>query len=380
MALSFVNVATNNNTSGSTSTIACNVPASTADGDQMLLVVCHSVNRTISSGLEAWALVVEQGGTDGVHVYKRTAASEPASYTVTFSAGTQSSIGIISWNSTTAEDIVVDVVSTVQSNGDSTTVQWPAVVTTRSNAQVHFFMVGDFGLSDVVPDGGETQRWDITGTGHHNFMMSAAQASAGSSGTHTATVTGVGAANRTITLAIAEDTPSGPDGAPTDLTATAFDDDRIDLEWTDNASNEDGYSIERSPNGTDSWAEIDTVAANETTYSDTGLTEYTNYWYRVRAFTTGPTYSDYSNTANAKTLLAAPSGLTATAISDVQIDLEWTINSAVPPDFTAIERSPNGSTGWTEIATVAHPAAAYSNSQLNPQTTYWYRVRSARTP
>lgn len=204
MSLSFVNVATQNQTSGSVTTITCNVPTGTVDGDQMLLSVCHSVNRTISSGLSAWDLVREQAGTDGIHIYKRTASSEPASYTVTFSAGTQSSIGIIAWHSSTATDIVVDIDSAPQSNGTNTNIVWPSVDTTRPDSIVHFFGVFDFGSGNVTPDGACDERWDISATGHQNYLMTDAVAGTGATGTRTATI-GIGAASRTITIAIAED-------------------------------------------------------------------------------------------------------------------------------------------------------------------------------
>lgn len=72
--------------------------------------------------------------------------------------------------------------------------------------------------------------------------------------------------------------------APTNLTATAVSTSQIDLAWTDNSSIEDGFSIERSPNGVTGWTEIATVGANITVYSDTGLASSTTYFYRVRAF------------------------------------------------------------------------------------------------
>ena len=58
---------------------------------------------------------------------------------------------------------------------------------------------------------------------------------------------------------------------------------QINLSWTDNASNETGFRIERSSDGT-SFTEISTVGSNVTTYADTGLSASTQYWYRVRAY------------------------------------------------------------------------------------------------
>jgi galactose oxidase-like protein/fibronectin type III domain protein/glyoxal oxidase-like protein len=87
--------------------------------------------------------------------------------------------------------------------------------------------------------------------------------------------------------------------APTNLTASTVSATRIDLKWTDTSNNEDGFKIERSPDGI-VFTEIAAVGANATTYSNTGLTCNTFYQYRVRAYNaTGN--SAYSNTAKKKT-------------------------------------------------------------------------------
>jgi hypothetical protein len=95
-----------------------------------------------------------------------------------------------------------------------------------------------------------------------------------------------------------------PPAAPTSLVATAATDTQINLTWTDNANNESGFEIERSPDGS-TWALRATVGANTTSYSDTGLTPNTIYYYRVRAYNANG-YSAYSNTASATTLPTAP--------------------------------------------------------------------------
>ena len=87
--------------------------------------------------------------------------------------------------------------------------------------------------------------------------------------------------------------------APTNLTAKAASSSRIDLAWTDNASNEIGFSIEQSMNGT-SFSQIGQVGANVRTYSATGLSASTTYSHRVRAYN-GAESSAYSNTARART-------------------------------------------------------------------------------
>ncbi len=163
--------------------------------------------------------------------------------------------------------------------------------------------------------------------------------------------------------------------APTNLTATAVSSTQINLAWTDNASNETGFAIERSPDGT-TFAPLATVAANVTTYQNTGLTASTTYHYRVRATNAaGP--SAWSNVANAQTtgtVPAAPTSLTATAVSSTQINLAWTDNASNETGF-AIERSPDGTT-FAPLATVAANVTTYQNTGLTASTTYHYRVRA----
>lgn len=80
------------------------------------------------------------------------------------------------------------------------------------------------------------------------------------------------------------------------LTATVISASQIDLSWT-NVSNEDaspGYTLEWSPNGSTGWTGLGApLAANTTTYSHTGLTASTHYYYRVKAEGSGR-YSDSS--------------------------------------------------------------------------------------
>ena len=92
-----------------------------------------------------------------------------------------------------------------------------------------------------------------------------------------------------------------PPAAPTALAAAAVSTSQINLSWTDNATTEDGFRIERCAGaGCTGFAEIATVGANVVSYQNTGLTASTSYSYRVRAYNVGGT-SPYSNTATATT-------------------------------------------------------------------------------
>jgi hypothetical protein len=87
---------------------------------------------------------------------------------------------------------------------------------------------------------------------------------------------------------------------PTGLTATALSSTKIKLQWTDNSKAENGYKVERKTGETGTFAQIQTTAANATSYEDTGLSATTNYYYRVRASQTSGD-SGYSSEANATT-------------------------------------------------------------------------------
>jgi hypothetical protein len=99
----------------------------------------------------------------------------------------------------------------------------------------------------------------------------------------------------TITVQAATSIPA----APSALTATAVSPSQINLAWSDNSNNEDGFKIERSGNGS-GWTQIATVGPNVRTYSSTGLVATKTYSYRVRAYNVLGN-SAYSNSASAKT-------------------------------------------------------------------------------
>ena len=173
-------------------------------------------------------------------------------------------------------------------------------------------------------------------------------------------------------------TPPAPPAAPSGLAAGAVSSSQIDLSWTDNSGNEDGFRIERATGG-GAFAEIATVGANVTSYASTGLAASTAYSYRVRAFNSGGN-SAYSNIATATTSAgggtppAAPSGLSAAAASSNQINLAWTDNASTESGFR-IERSTDGA-NFTEIATVGANTTSHPNTGLAAGTTYHYRVRA----
>jgi hypothetical protein len=107
----------------------------------------------------------------------------------------------------------------------------------------------------------------------------------------------------TIGVPFAASVPS----APTNPAATAVSASQIDVSW-DDVSDETGYRVERSPNGTSGWVDVSgNLAAGTTSYQDTGLTASTQYFYRVIAFN-GVGDSTPSSVVSATTQAAPATG------------------------------------------------------------------------
>lgn len=130
---------------------------------------------------------------------------------------------------------------------------------------------------------------------------------------------------------IVSQTPGGgsqdPINAPSNLAITGFTTTSLTIGWTDNSTNETGFRIERSQSGI-YWTEVAQLSANTTTYTDTGLSSMSTYYYRVRA-TDGQINSGYSNTASATTLpdntppTAEARHLLVSPVGTTSINLRW---------------------------------------------------------
>ncbi len=169
--------------------------------------------------------------------------------------------------------------------------------------------------------------------------------------------------------------------APSGLAANPVSSSQMIVSWTDNATNEDGFKIERCEGvGCTSFAQIGTAGANAASYTSSGLKADTSYTYRVRAYNASGN-SAYSNAASGATLTApvppsAPTNLTAAAVSRSQINLAWTDN-ATNEDGFAIERCTGAvCTKFAQIATVGANVKTFSNTNLRKGTTYTYRIRA----
>jgi Fibronectin type III domain len=166
-------------------------------------------------------------------------------------------------------------------------------------------------------------------------------------------------------------TTGSDQGAPSTVAAIPTSSTMIRLVWT-GVSRANRYEIQRSNDGA-TWVSIASTDPETTAYRDAGLASGTTYFYRVLAVTDGGATiaSDAVSATTAAEPLNAPT-LTAVSASSTEIDLVW--NDVSDETGYRIERSADGTSGWTAIATTGQDVTAYVDAGLSPSTTYYYRV------
>jgi len=161
------------------------------------------------------------------------------------------------------------------------------------------------------------------------------------------------------------------------------------LTWTDNSLNETGFTIQRAADaGFTTGLTAFTVGPNVATYTDDTIKNNQTYYYRVFAsnlvgspqlgFPTATAVSAYSNTAvaGAGQPPADPSNLNATTVTSTSVTLVWTDNSNNEDGFLIQRAENNGFSQGLTTFTVGPDIATFTDTTAQPNTRYYYRVRS----
>lgn len=195
---------------------------------------------------------------------------------------------------------------------------------------------------------------------------------------------GSGESSRWVELEASTVVPLDPSG----LTGTVLNTTSIKLDWTDNTTSEEGFVVERCLVGAEcNFSIIESSVAGvvtgtgAVTYTDSSVCPGQTYRYRVQSFQGGKWATDYSTVAVDLTTDSpvAPSSLSATRISEVQINLSWPDNSDDESSFKIERCVGSGCENFAEIASVAANTVSYSNTGLERDTLYRYRVTPYKT-
>ena len=151
-------------------------------------------------------------------------------------------------------------------------------------------------------------------------------------------------------------------------------DSALHLSWVDEATNETGYTVQRSLDGVN-WSTLtNALPAGSTSFDDSGLAEATEYFYRVMA-TNAIGTSGFSETQSAYTLPLAPSNLQVTSITPDEVTLTWQNNSDQATSFRIEQQVPDSS--WTQIGTAAADDDSITLSgTFNPTGSNSFRIEA----
>ena len=173
---------------------------------------------------------------------------------------------------------------------------------------------------------------------------------------------------------------AGAPNAPTNFAVSTYNGSTTEAQitWTDNSTNETGFTIQRSTSST--FATIDltrTAVPNSLYYTDWGLTPGVQYYYRMRA-DNGSTISAWTSTVAFQTgsgALAAPTGIQITPVSgnNSQLSLSWTDPTGSASYFVLQRSTSSTFSTYTTLANSQY-TGPYIDWGLSANTTYYYRI------
>lgn len=141
----------------------------------------------------------------------------------------------------------------------------------------------------------------------------------------------------------------------------------VTLNWTDNSTNELGFQIYRSTDGT-AWTLVTTVPAGSTSYNATGLTAGVDYYWRIYALT---------ETVSSMAVVTPPTNMTFSNITLNSMTVGWTDTATTETGYL-VYRSTDG-VNYTLMTTLPASSTSYNALSLTSGTTYYWKVMAAGT-
>ena len=163
--------------------------------------------------------------------------------------------------------------------------------------------------------------------------------------------------------------------AVTGVSASAYNPSSVKISWGA-VSGRTKYEVWRSTSPTSGFVNIKTT--NSTSYKDTTCTPFQTYYYNIRVYRTVSGHKVYSAnnsvTVNAKPILNNVTGVKAAVSSPSSVKLSW--SSVTGCSGYEIRRSTAANGTYTAIKTTS--SRSYTDSNLTPNTTYYYQVVAYR--
>jgi peptidyl-Asp metalloendopeptidase len=176
-------------------------------------------------------------------------------------------------------------------------------------------------------------------------------------------------------------TPTVPT-APSSLAASTVAYNSVALRWSDNSTDETGFTLERSGDGVN-FSQIATLGAGTVSFTDGTVTVKSNYYYRVRAYNSVGG-SAYSNTLAVTTPdvppapPTAPSSVAALNDADGTASVQWVPACTTATGYDVMREKWDTRKGvWTGATTVASVPSTYTSIvDASGTGTYRYSVRA----
>jgi len=171
-------------------------------------------------------------------------------------------------------------------------------------------------------------------------------------------------------------TDTVPPAAPLGLVAQSITQTGLVLDWSNNVESDlAGYNVYRSLTGqAGTYVKLNATLLSPSTYSDSGLTSSTQYFYQVTAVDTSTNESSAAS-INPTTLPAAPSApvsVTATAVTGTSINVTWA-DLSNEASYSLERKIGNGA--FAVIAPlIAANTTIYADNGLTVGTVYTYRL------
>lgn len=168
--------------------------------------------------------------------------------------------------------------------------------------------------------------------------------------------------------------PSPPGG----LSASRSSELQINLDWTDNTTDETGFKVERCEGtGCSSFVQIADLPSGSVSYKDYNRVPDATYRYRLRSYKSGACgwETAYSGESEASTSVSAPSAVTAAAPISTLVNLGWSDNTITETAFK-VERCETANCTYAPVGSTGANVTSFADSSVCSATSYTYRLNA----